>query len=72
MGLSNNNAPSWYTDQNVPFEILEPGKYWFAIHTDSVAGVLRNYADGDGRLQFGNADPFADGSSTPFGAGNTG
>jgi len=66
-----NAAPAWYTDGTVPPEILEPGKYWFAIHTGGVAGVLRNYADGTGNW-YGNSDTFSDGPSSPFGAGNPG
>lgn len=69
--LTNGRAAGWFTNPFVTAEILEPGRYWFAIHTSGPAGVTRNHADGTGNW-YGNADSYDDGASSTFGAGNTG
>ncbi len=48
------------------------GTYWIAIHSDSAAGVIRDYYDESPANWYGNADTFSDGASNTFGAGNAG
>jgi hypothetical protein len=50
---------------------LDAGDYWVIIHSGGTAGVIRNFGDGAANW-YGNADTYSDGSSAPFGAGNTG
>jgi hypothetical protein len=72
-------AADWRTDMAYAgtAPTLDAGRYWFIIHTggivgnEGVGGVIRNFADGSGNW-YGNSDVFADGASTPFGAGKVG
>jgi hypothetical protein len=52
--------------------VLEPGKYWYVLHTGAWATTLRYFTDGTPGAWYGNADNFEDGASAPFGAGNLG
>jgi hypothetical protein len=69
--LKSGLAPGWITSQYVTPELLDPGRYWIALHTSGPSGVLRNYADGTGNW-YGNADTYSDGASSPFGTANAG
>jgi len=51
--------------------ILAPGQYWIVLQTSGVAGVIRDYGDGQGNW-YGNADAYADSVTDPFGPGSTG
>jgi len=56
---------------------LQPGKYWLVLHSagnsgGSTAGIARNYGSvGPANSWYGNADNYADGASSPFGAAST-
>jgi hypothetical protein len=52
--------------------VLEPGRYWYILHTGEWASTLRYFADGTPGAWYGNADNFEDGASAPFGAGTVG
>lgn len=57
----------------VPLHPVSAGAYWIAIHTGGDnSGVIRDFYDGNANNWYGNADPFDDGSSPTFGAGNAG
>ncbi len=58
---------------------LLAGNYWLVLHTagpsdGSTPGIIRDYGSSNRQPPnwYGNADTFADGASTPFGAGSTG
>jgi hypothetical protein len=72
--LAAGSAGQWRTADLVSptfYATLEPGDYWIVIHSGGGAGVIRDFGDGASNW-YGNADPYADGSSSPFGAGSTG
>jgi hypothetical protein len=63
----------WYTTQPPADRVsLEPGKYWFIVHTGNWGGIMRYFADGAPGMWYGNADQFSDGTSPTFGAGSVG
>jgi hypothetical protein len=59
---------SWSFD---PWPLLAPGNYWVTILSGDTAGTVRDFADGAANW-YGNADTYADGPSSSFGAGSTG
>jgi hypothetical protein len=61
---------SWTTFY-ITSDALQAGRYWVALHTAGTPGVIRYYLAGTGNW-YGNADPYADGSSTLFGPGGPG
>lgn len=70
-GVRSGTTARWYCDE-APVLPVPAGSYWIAIHSDGPAGVIRDYYDGSTVNWYGNADTFADGASTSFGAGNAG
>ena len=69
-GTAAGRRANWLTDGSYS-PLLSPGKYWIAIHTGATGGLLRNFADGTGNW-YGNADPYSDGASSPYGAASAG
>jgi hypothetical protein len=68
--ISSGTAARWYCIA-APVYPVTAGQYWIAIHTGGTAGVIRDYGDGAANW-YGNADTYADGAATSFGAGNPG
>lgn len=58
--------------QDIPFTPLTPGTYWVVIHSGGAAGVARYFYDPSSNNWYGNADTYADGASSLFGAGSAG
>jgi hypothetical protein len=71
------SAAHWYCTQDrdqvalLPIFPVEAGSYWIAVHTSGTGGVIRDFGDGSSNW-YGNADPYADGSSPTFGTGSRG
>jgi hypothetical protein len=65
-------APGGWREFVVPHLALSAGDYWIGIFSGTTAGLARNYSDASVANWYGNADTFADGAISPFGAGNTG
>jgi len=63
-------TPNWESFY-IASDAVPAGKYWLVLHTGGTSGVIRYYMDGTSNW-YGNADTYADGSSTLFGAGNPG
>jgi Hypothetical glycosyl hydrolase family 15 len=63
--------PAEWVNFATPGVSLTPGNYWMVIHSGGTAGIARDYGDGAADW-YGNADPFSDGGSNPFGAGAVG
>jgi len=56
---------------------LPVGAYWLVLHSDGTAGgstpgIVRDLGTSGVNNWYGNADSYADGASSPFGAGSTG
>ena len=64
-------SPGWVTF-TVPATPLNPGQYWIVLHSGATEGIARYYADGTEINRYNNLDTFADGSTNPFGSGNSG
>jgi hypothetical protein len=69
--LAAGSPAQWRTARATTFALLEPGDYWLVIHSGATAGVIRDFGDGAANW-YGNADQYADGSSSQFGSGNAG
>jgi hypothetical protein len=69
--LSPGSQAQWRTARALQVPWLDPGDYWIMIHSGSAAGVIRDFGDGAPNW-YGNADQYADGPSSPAGAGSTG
>jgi hypothetical protein len=64
-------APGWVNLNFATPVRLAPGAYWLGLHSGGTSGVGRYAAvSSTAALRF-NADPYSDGSSTPFGTANT-
>jgi hypothetical protein len=61
----------WYCLPTNARWLLEPGAYWLVIQSGDLGGVVRYYYDGAANW-YGNADPWIDGPSSPFGPGGAG
>lgn len=64
-------AASWVTAEVPPDILLDPGNYWFVIHSGGTAGIARDFGDGAANW-YGNTDTYSDGAASPFGSGNGG
>jgi hypothetical protein len=62
------DAAHWECAETKGWIPLSAGNYWLAIHSDAPTGLVRYYYDGPSNW-YGNADPYSDGASNPYGAG---
>jgi hypothetical protein len=68
--VTSGTGARWYC-KGQPYTPLPAASYWIAIQSGGTAGVVRDFYDGAPNW-YGNADSFADGAASAFGAGSTG